>query len=622
MSYVVITKKIDLSRGMKRGGLLLKMLLIFGIWMVVLAVSSALTIYNSAESRWLDDVRNVKSEIYLQVANGNLATVLTSSHALSAQLSEDKVLIDYLAGGMRDSVLRTLVIQRLKSVRQLGYEMVDYISSATLEYMDENLKVLHRLDRNNPNPDHQFYFEHLALHQRVRFNYSYNSILKQTLFFVNITLGSLDAPLGMVCFAFSPENVSKTLALGKVTEHTELFMIDSVGHIAFATSDEYVDKNLEEVIALPKAQIDFRESGYQQGLQWKGEAVEMAWMPVTGYDYTTIAIIPYDELIAPLARVRWQSWIFGVLFFLVVIITVIIVFKRVTRRLDLMRNFVVKFVEGDNSVVLPAFIARRSDEIGDLARAFSHLRDLQGRIRTSVQQMHETVQALRTSGNLLAEGTTRIRESVSTQAAASHTLNEDAREFQETIHNTSADASEMAKEASGAVEGARKGKELVEKLIVSIEEVSNDIHQVDDIARQTNILALNAAIEAARAGEAGRGFAVVANEVKNLAEKSREVALAVGEQAIEAVRDIKAAGEYFSTLETTVGNVAQHTEHTLAMSQEQERMADNIQGAVQTLKQNSEDETSISVRFDELARSIETEVLRLSETVEALVGTK
>ena len=51
--------------------------------------------------------------------------------------------------------------------------------------------------------------------------------------------------------------------------------------------------------------------------------------------------------------------------------------------------------------------------------------------------------------------------------------------------------------------------------------VSKSTNIINQISEQTNLLALNASIEAARAGESGKGFAVVAQEIKNLANISR-----------------------------------------------------------------------------------------------------
>lgn len=63
---------------------------------------------------------------------------------------------------------------------------------------------------------------------------------------------------------------------------------------------------------------------------------------------------------------------------------------------------------------------------------------------------------------------------------------------------------------------------LLTKLLDNLKEIGNIVEVIEQIADQTNLLALNASIEAARAGEAGRGFAVVSEEIRKLADSTKE----------------------------------------------------------------------------------------------------
>ena len=144
----------------------------------------------------------------------------------------------------------------------------------------------------------------------------------------------------------------------------------------------------------------------------------------------------------------------------------------------------------------------------------------------------------------------------------------------ESVEQVAKSASALAKAGQESVEQARFLQEKNADTIKVIDFITN-------IAGQTNLLGLNAAIEAARAGEQGRGFAVVAEEVRKLAEQSREAT----EKIQATLNEMNKAVEGISKSIETTGAIS---EQQAASTQEITTNLSRVTKAAEELKQHVE----------------------------------
>ncbi|MDB1125510.1 methyl-accepting chemotaxis protein [Vibrio algarum] len=165
---------------------------------------------------------------------------------------------------------------------------------------------------------------------------------------------------------------------------------------------------------------------------------------------------------------------------------------------------------------------------------------------------------------------------------------------------------DMNKDINHLLSGIEKVANVTSELETETQSIGGILDVIYGISEQTNLLALNAAIEAARAGEHGRGFAVVADEVRNLANRTKE--------STNTIQDM------ISRLQEKAQNSVQlmsvnvkDTEVTVARSQEAKDALIEIQNSVAVIKDMNNQIATAVEQQSHVANEINTSIVAVND---------
>ncbi|WP_197420796.1 methyl-accepting chemotaxis protein [Roseburia sp. AF12-17LB] len=169
-----------------------------------------------------------------------------------------------------------------------------------------------------------------------------------------------------------------------------------------------------------------------------------------------------------------------------------------------------------------------------------------------------------------------------------------------------------------AISESTEMKKNMDALMDVINHMNEVIEGINAISEQTNLLALNASIEAARAGEAGKGFAVVAEEIRQLAEGTKQLTGNMGE-FVEGIRDAsEKSSKSVDVAITSLDNIDQKINAVWNINDENKKNVGTISESIGSLAGISEEISSSMNVLETQVSCIEDQCSNLSNDAELL----
>lgn len=293
--------------------------------------------------------------------------------------------------------------------------------------------------------------------------------------------------------------------------------------------------------------------------------------------------------------------------------------SSITRPLHTASNMMKRLSIGDLAVDIASY---SRDELGIM---LSSMKEMSTILRTQMRQLSESISVLSGSAAEISSTTAQFASTSQQVATSVNEVMVSMREVKQTTELSNDKARQMAAGARNVVETSRNGQQAVQQTISAINSIQEQmmsiadsvvglseqsqsigeiIAAVDDVADQSRLLAVNASIEAVKAGEQGKGFSVVADEIKSLAEQSKQstsqvrtiltdiqkatsaavMATEKGSKAVE--RGVKQASQTGSAIDTLGENIEQTSQAAVqieASSRQQTAGIDQVFSAMESI---------------------------------------